>query len=116
VGAAYFYGMTPTNLMKFAIVDSRVTRFNRRGVNEFVRLARISTERKLKPNEVKRFAFLQTSLMRDGVVVFATKKIVTDIARNLYKSLPWRKKLSLRAKFFLRVIWSRFASLRLRLR
>lgn len=88
--------------MRFAIVDARVTRDNRRSVEEFGRLASTSAQRLLKPNEAKRFARLQTQLLRDGVVVPLTKKVLTEHAQALYASLPWWKKLKLRALFHLR--------------
>lgn len=101
---------------KFAIVDARVTAQNRAAVADFVRLAGKSTERKLKPTESKRFARLQVQLMRAGVVVPMTKKIVTQHARALYHSLPWWKKLSLRAWYALRVMRARIDATWLRLR
>jgi hypothetical protein len=107
---------TPTNAMKFAVCDSRVTRTNRRDVEDFVRLAQKSQEQQLKPSESKRFVRLQTRLMRERVVVPVTKKVVTDIARDIYKALPWWKKLSLRVRFMLRMIRVRFDVVKLRLR
>lgn len=101
---------------KFAIVDARVNARNRAAVEDFARLANASTGRKLKPAEAKRFARLQTQLMRTGVVVPLTRKLVTDHARALYQSLPWRKKLWLRVLYGLRVVRSRLDMLRLRLR
>lgn len=101
---------------KFAVVDARVNARNRAAVEDFVRLAGVSTERKLKPAEVKRFARLQTQLMRAGVVVPMTRKLVTDHARAVYRALPWHKKLWLRILYGLRVLRARFDALRLRSR
>ena len=101
---------------KFAIVDARVNARNRAAVESFVRLAGVSAERRLKPVEAKRFARLQTQLMRTGVVVPLTRKLVTDHARATYHALPWRKKFWLRILYALRVIRVRFDALRLRLR
>lgn len=101
---------------KFAIVEARVTARNRAAVERFARLAGVSTERKLKPAEAKRFARLQVQLMRTGVVVPLTRKLVTDHARALYQSLPWHKKLWLRILYGLRAARARFDVLRLRLR
>lgn len=101
---------------KFAIVDARVTARNRVAVEDFARLANASTERKLKPNEAKRFARLQVALMRTGVVVPLTRKLVTDHARATYQALSWHKKLLLRILYALRVVRARLDVLRLRLR
>jgi len=87
---------------RFAICDSRVTRDNRRQVEEFARLATTSTQRRLKPNEAKRFGRLQTQLMKTGVVVLLTNKVVREQARSIYRALPWRKKVALRARYWLR--------------
>jgi len=97
---------------RFAIVEARVTVLNRMKVQEFSRLAKISTERQLRPSEAKRFAFLQTRLMRSGAVVLLTKKLVTDQARAMYRALPWHMKLSLRLRYRLRVVFAWFALLR----
>ena len=102
--------------MKFGIVEARVNARNRAAVEDFVRLAGVSAERKLKPAEAKRFARLQTQLMRTGAIVPMTKKIVTSHARELYHLLPWWKKLSLRVRYYLHVARTRFDVLRLRLR
>lgn len=102
--------------MRFAICDAKVTRFNKRSVDEFAQLATVSSQRKLKPNEAKRFARLQTQLMRSGVVVPLTKQVVTHHARQLYASLPWWRKLTLRARFRLRQLRARFEVLKLRLK
>jgi hypothetical protein len=105
-----------SNGPKFAIVEARINARNRSAVEDFARLAGISTERKLKPAESKRFARLQTQLMRTGVVVPLTKQVVTQHARVLYHSLPWWKKLSLRARYYLRSVRNRVEVLRLRIR
>lgn len=99
--------------MRFAICDARVTRDNRRAVEEFARLATTSSQRKLKPGEAKRFARLQTQLMRSGVIVLLTKQVVTDHARALYAALPWWQKLMLRVRYYLHQLRVRF-ELRLR--
>ena len=108
--------MTTTNAMKFAVCDSRVTRANRRDVEDFVRLAQKSIERKLGDSESKRFVRLQTRLLREQVIVPLTKKVATDIARDIYQSLSWRKKLVLRLKYYWTVLRARLDILRLRLR
>lgn len=90
--------------MRFAVVDARVNRLNARSVQEFTQLVTTSSARKLKPNEAKRFARLQTQLMRTGVVVLLTKQVVTDHARALYSALPWWKKAKLRVFYYLRVL------------
>lgn len=100
------------NGSKFAIVDRRVNRGNQAAVAEFARLAGISVDRKLKPAEAKRFARLQTQLMRIGVVVPLTKAIVTQHARVLYRSLPWWKKLSLRVRYWLRSLRTKYEVMR----
>jgi hypothetical protein len=102
--------------MRFGICDARVTRDNRRAVDEFARLATASSQRKLKPSEVKRFARLQTQLMRTGVIVLLTKTVVTDHARALYKSLPWWRKLVLRARYYARELRVRLEVWKLRLK
>lgn len=87
--------------MRFAIVEARINRMNRGAAAEFSKLAGVSAQRKLKPNEAKRFARLQTQLMRSGVIVPLTKQVVRDHARALYASLPWWRKLGLRVRFYL---------------
>lgn len=109
-----------SNGPRFAIVERRVNSQNRSAVEHFARLARASTERKLKPVETKRFARLQTQLMRTGVIIVLTKKVVTDQARAIYSALPWWKKLSLRVRYHMRGMRNRaewhWMRLRLRLR
>lgn len=102
--------------MRFAVVDARVNRLNARAVQEFTQLVTTSTQRKLKPNEAKRFARLQTQLMRTGVIMLLTKQVVTDHARALYAALPWWKKARLRVFYYLRVLRGRLSMRRLRLK
>jgi hypothetical protein len=104
-----------SNGPRFAIVDRRVNGQNRTAVQTFARLANASTERALKPAEAKRFARLQVQLMRTGVVVLLTKKVVTDHARAIYAALPW-KKLLLRVRYHVRSVRNRLAWHWLRLR
>jgi hypothetical protein len=98
---------------RFAICDSRVTRDNRRAVEEFARLATTSSQRQLKPNEAKRFARLQVQLMRTKVVVPLTKKVVKEQARSIYHALPWWKKATLHVRYWLHRVRVRFATMRL---
>lgn len=109
-----------SNGPRFAIVERRVNGQNRTAVQAFARLAMASTERKLKPAESKRFARLQTQLMRSGAVVLLTRAVVTKHARAIYSALPWWKKLWLRARYHMRGVRNRlrhrFDILRLRLR
>lgn len=102
--------------LKFAINDSRVTRSNRRDVERFAELASRSRYRDLKPAESKQFARLQTQLHRQGVLVVLTREIVKSAARDVYASLPWWKKLSLRARYSMRVVRAWFEAMTLRLR
>jgi hypothetical protein len=102
--------------MRFAVVDARVNRFNARSVQEFTRLVTTSTQRKLKPNEAKRFARLQTQLMRTNVIVLLTKQAVTEQARAIYAAMPWWQKAKLRAFFYLRELRGRLTMWKLRLK
>jgi hypothetical protein len=102
--------------MRFAVVDARVNRLNVRQVQEFTQLVIASTARKLKPNEAKRFARLQTQLMRTGVIMLLTKQVVTDHARALYAAMPWWKRAKLRVFFHLRVLRGRLNMWKLRLK
>jgi hypothetical protein len=102
--------------MRFAVVDARVNRLNVRQVQEFTQLVTASTARKLKPNEAKRFARLQTQLMRTGVIMLLTKQVVTDHARALYAAMPWWKRAKLRVFFHLRVLRGRLNMWKLRLK
>lgn len=104
------------NQQRFGICDSRVTRDNRRAVEEFARLATKSSHTKLKPGEVKRFARLQTQLMKTGVVVPLTREIVKEQARAVYAAMSWRHKLGLRVRYYLRALVARFEFLKIRLR
>jgi hypothetical protein len=112
MGARYLATMST----RFAIVEARVNPRNRNAVEEFARLCHIQSERRLKKSEVKRFARLQTQLMRTGVVTPLTKKVTEQHARVLYHSLPWWKKLSLRIRYALRVLRVRADAAWLRLR
>jgi hypothetical protein len=105
-----------TNGPRFAIRQERVTRHNQHAVDEFAQLANVSRQRKLKASEAKRFARLQTQLMRSGTVTLLTKELVTQQARMIYRSLPWWHKLALRVRFYWRITGARFEVLRLKLR
>lgn len=101
---------------RFAIIEARVNSRNRNAVEEFARLCHIQSERRLKKSEVKRFARLQTQLMRTGAVTPLTRRVTRQHARELYHSLPWWKKLSLRIRYALRPLLARITVIRFRLR
>lgn len=102
--------------IRFAIIEARVNSRNRRAVEEFARLCRIRRDRPLKKGEAKRFIRLQTQLMRSGAITPLTRRVTRQHARELYHSLPWWKKLSLRIRYALRPLLARITVIRFRLR
>jgi hypothetical protein len=85
--------------MRWAVNENKVTRDNKRDVQDFVALLKRKDEMGLKKNGLKRFIRLQVRLEKAGVIRRLNDDSLRSLARGLYQGMPWWRKALLRVSF-----------------